>query len=67
MKRIICTLPEDLYESLRKKSFEKRKSMAELIRTAVKEELLKESPSVLSEPSLKKIWENEEDSVYDKL
>jgi hypothetical protein len=41
--------------------------MAELIRTAVKEELLKESPSVLSEPSLKKIWENEEDSVYDKL
>jgi len=37
VKPIICRLPEELYEKLRKRAFEEKVSMAEIIRRALEE------------------------------
>jgi hypothetical protein len=67
MKQVICRLSDELHEKLRKRAFEERTSMAELIRKALKEEFQEPKLSVLSEPSLRKIWDNPADEAYDRL
>jgi hypothetical protein len=70
MKQVICRLSDELHEELRRRSFEGKVSIAELIRRALKEKYQgKEEPrmSTLSEPSLMKIWDNAEDAAYDDL
>jgi hypothetical protein len=67
MKQVICRLSDELHEKLRKRAFEERTSMAELIRKALKEEFQEPKLSVLSEPSLSKIWDNPADEAYDIL
>ena len=68
MKSIVCRLPEELHEELRRRAFEERISMAKLIRSALEEKYHGEPGlSLLSEPSLRKIWDNSEDAVYDEL
>ena len=67
MKPIICRLPDELHEELRRRAFEERVSMAKLVRSTLEEKYRSKSRlSTLSEPSLRKIWDNPEDATYDK-
>jgi predicted DNA-binding protein len=43
MKPMICRLPEELYERLRKRAFEEKVSMAEIIRRALEEKVPSET------------------------
>jgi len=70
MKQTICRLSDELHEELRRRSFEERVSIAELIRRALEERYRRKGGpgiSALSEPSLMKIWDNPEDAAYDDL
>lgn len=70
MKQVICRLSDELHEELRRRAFEERLSIAELIRRALAEKYQrKREPgiSALSEPSLMKIWDNPEDAAYDEF
>jgi len=68
MKQIACRLSNELHEELRRRAFEERVSIAELIRRALEERYPRKAEpriSALSEPSLMKIWDNSEDAAYD--
>ena len=68
MKQIPCRISDELHEKLRKIAFEERTSIAELIRKALNEKYLKKyEAAIISEPALMRIWNNPEDSLYDKL
>ena len=70
MKQIACRLSDELHEELRRRSFEERVSIANLIRRALEERYQREEEpkiSTFSEPSLMKIWDTTEDAAYDDL
>ena len=68
MKQIPCRISDELHEKLRKIAFEERTSIAELIRKALNEKYLKKyEAAIISEPALMRVWNNPEDSLYDKL
>lgn len=68
MKPIMCRLPEEMHEELRKRAFAERVSIARLIRGALEEKYPgKPEISALSEPVLSRIWNNPDDAAYDDL